>query len=433
MVKYPLDNTMNEQTLYRLIGQINSAFTPNAPIDSRTLFAGRKRQVGQLLSTIFQKGSHAVLFGERGVGKTSLAKTIYDFLILAFSEASGYRRCLTTCAEGMTFDDIWRSVFKQLTFETHDGTTTTLDQALPENPHSEHIRETFLLVDNPSIVVIDELDRIENPDVRVMLADTIKTLSDNAVKTTLILVGVADSVDELIGEHQSIERAIKQVPMPPMSKQELLQIVDNGVSSCSGIILQPEARERMADLAQGLPSYTHLLAREACLYAVQDARTYVTMDDLKAGIREAVDGHLASLLTLYNKAVTAPRGLYFKPVLLACALAVKDERGFFYANDIVEPLRAIIPTAPAVQSGTELKQFAQHLKDFSETRGPIFQRDGRRYRFIKPLMAPYVVLRGLADGLIQEPQLSRPPETSTLPEQLSLLPDVSAPEITPST
>jgi hypothetical protein len=46
---------------------------------------------------------------------------------------------------------------------------------------------------------------------------TIKTLSDNAssIKTTLILVGVADSVDELIGEHQSIERAIKQVPMPP--------------------------------------------------------------------------------------------------------------------------------------------------------------------------------------------------------------------------
>jgi hypothetical protein len=120
-----------------------------------------------------------------------------------------------------------------------------------------------------------------------------------------------------------------------MSKPELLQIVDNGVSSCSGITLQAEARERMADLAKGLPSYTHLLARESCLYVVQ-SRTYVTMDDLKAGISKSVDGHLASLLTLYNKAVTAPRGIYFKPVLLACALAAKDERGFFYANDIVE-------------------------------------------------------------------------------------------------
>jgi hypothetical protein len=45
-------------------------------------------------------------------------------------------------------------------------------------------------------------------------------------------------------------------------------------------------------------------------------------------------------------------------------------------------------------------------------------------------MAPYVILRGLADGLIEEPQLSRPPETSTLPEQLSLLSDVSAPGMT---
>jgi hypothetical protein len=44
-------------------------------------------------------------------------------------------------------------------------------------------------------------------------------------------------------------------------------------------------------------------------------------------------------------------------------------------------------------------------------------------------MEPYVVLRGLADGLIAETQLSHPPETSTGPVQLSLLSGVSAPPI----
>lgn len=338
-----------------------------------------------------------------------------------------------TCAEGMTFEDIWRSIFKQLTFEQPDGNTATLDEALPSNPNSENIREVFQLVDEPTMIIIDELDRIDDLQVKVMLADTIKTLSDNAIQTTLILVGVADSVDELIGEHQSIERALKQVPMPPMSKGELLEIVDNGISACDGMKIAPPVRERMADLAQGLPSYTHLLARESALNAVQNDRAEITTNDLNAGIKEAVDGQLASLLTLYNKAVTAPKGIYFKPVLLACALAEKDEKGFFYANNIVQPLRAIIPDAPAVRSATELQQFAQHLKDFSESRGPILERDGRRYRFVKPLMAPYVILRGLADGLIQEPQLSHPPETSTLPEQLLLLSDASPPGTTPST
>lgn len=415
--------TMTEQIKYRLIARVNSAFTPNTPIDSRSLFAGRKKQVEKLISTIFQKGSHAALFGERGVGKSSLARTIFDFLVLAFDEAPGYHRALLNSAEAMSFEDIWRAIFKQLTFQQGNGDTTTLDQALPENPNSENIREVFQLIDDPTIIIIDEFDRIEDADIRVRMADTIKTLSDNAIRTTLILVGIADSVDELVGEHQSIERAIKQVPMPRMTKAELLEIVDNGISNCQGLTIEPDARERMADLAQGLPSYTHLLARESALNAVRDDRTHVTMKDLDAGIKESVDGQLGTSLTLYTKATTAARGIYFKPVLLACALAPKNEKGFFYAKDIVASLKAIIENAPGIQ------QFAQHLKDFCEDRGPILERDGRRYRFIKPLMEPYVMLRGLADGLIKESQLTRPSASSTEPEQLSLLSDVAAPPL----
>lgn len=414
---------MDEPTKYRLIGQINRAFTPNTPIDSRSLFAGRKRQVESLISAIFQKGSHAVLFGERGVGKSSLARTIFDFLVLAFDDASGYHHALLNSAEAMNFADIWRAIFRQLTFEQPDGMTTTLDGALPENPNSEDIREAFQLVDYPTIITIDEFDRIEDHDTRVRMADTIKTLSDNAIRTTLLLVGVADSVDGLIGEHQSIERAIKQIPVPRMSKAELLEIVDNGIVNCAGLSIDPEARERMADFAQGLPSYTHLLARESALYAVRHNRTHIRMEDLEAGIKESVDGQLGTSLTLYNKATTAARGIYFKPVLLACALSPKDEKGYFYAKDIVEPLKAIIPNAPGIQ------QFAQHLRDFCENRGPVLERDGRRYRFIKPLMGPYVILRGLADGLIKESQLNHPSAASTLPEQLSLLSDDSAPPL----
>jgi hypothetical protein len=49
-------------------------------------------------------------------------------------------------------------------------------------------------------------------------------------------------------------------------------------------------------------------------------------------------------------------------------------------------------------------------------------------------MGPYVILRGLADGLIKESELSHPRVTSSEPEQLSLLSDVSAPllELCPS-
>ena len=410
---------MEERTKYRYIAEINSTFTPGSAIDSRDLFAGRTKQVEKVISTIFQKGSHAILFGERGVGKTSLANTLFDFLVLA--GRANYQRAKVNCSEGMSFTDIWRVAFNEVVFTNPEGNSLRLAEALPDNPGPEDIRMALQLVDDPSIIIIDELDRISNADVTTLLADTIKTLSDNAIKTTLVLVGVADAVDELIGEHPSVERPLKQIHMQRMSKAELLEIVDKGLGNIDGLSIGSAPRARMADLAQGLPFYTHMLARESALNAVRNERTNITMADLEVGIREAVTTHGETNLTTYNDAVTAPRGKYFKPVLLACALAEKDEKGFFYASNIVQPLQLI------TGKPLEIPAFAQHLKDFSEIRGPILEREGRRYRFRKPLMGPYVILRGLADRLIVESQLSHPPESSTEPEQLSLLLPSAAP------
>jgi hypothetical protein len=101
---------------------------------------------------------------------------------------------------------------------------------------------------------------------------------------------------------------------------------------------------------------------------------------------------------------------------LACALAPKDEHGFFYAKDVTQPLRLI------TSKKYDILAFARHLKLFyGQLRSPILERRGRQYRFVKPLMGPYVILRGLAEGLIKEEQLSHPSMTSSAPEQLSLL------------
>ena len=416
---------MEDTARYILIAGINQAFTPGSPIDSRDLFAGRKRQREKLINTIFQKGEHAILFGERGVGKTSLANILFDFLVVMGQFR--YQRARVNCAEGMSFEAIWRSAFKQLTFEQED-TTTPLDEALPQNPNSENVRETFQLLNDRSIIIIDELDKVNDRKIQRQLADTIKTLSDNAIGTTLIMVGVGDSIDQLIAEHRSIERAIVQVPMKRMAKSELLEIVDKGLSKCEGLTIEAAARDRTTDYSQGLPFYTHLLARESALEAVRSDRTQITMLDLDHAVREAVDSQLETNLTAYNTAVSAPRGKNFKPVLLACALADKNEQQWFYAKDVVAPLRLI------TSRKYDVPAFAKHLKAFCESnRGSILERRGPprkvQYRFVKPLMGPYVVLRGLADGLIAEGQLSHPSETSTEPEQLSLLPSPSSPPI----
>ena len=53
--------------------------------------------------------------------------------------------------------------------------------------------------------------------------------------------------------------------MPRMRKAELLEIIDKGLSQCQGLGIDPFVRERIADYSQCLPSFTHLLIREAAL------------------------------------------------------------------------------------------------------------------------------------------------------------------------
>ncbi len=59
-----------------------------------------------------------------------------------------------------------------------------------------------------------------------MMANTIKMLSDYSVNCTVVLVGVAENVNDLVGEHESIPRALEQIPMPRMSTGELREILE---------------------------------------------------------------------------------------------------------------------------------------------------------------------------------------------------------------
>jgi hypothetical protein len=62
------------------------------------------------------------------------------------------------------------------------------------------------------LVVFDEFDRLANMEARGLMSDTIKSLSDYGSSATVLVIGVADSVSDLIQEHQSIERVLMQIP-----------------------------------------------------------------------------------------------------------------------------------------------------------------------------------------------------------------------------
>jgi hypothetical protein len=246
------------------------------------------------------------------------------------------------------------------------------------------------------VVVIDEFDRVHDAAVRHLFADTLKALSDQAVPATIILVGVADSVDQLIEEHPSIERSLAQIHMPTKSADELAEIIDKGMAVAK-LDVDGDFREDVVRLAHGLPNYVHLLAQNAAKHAVKAGRQTVIRLDLDPAIQRSLEMVDESVLQAYHRATTSNRETLYKDVLLACALAPRDERDTFSAVDVRDQLVAI------TDEYRDIPAFAGHLKDFSGTgdRGGILDRLGTQrkyqYRFKNPLLPPFVLMKGRLD------------------------------------
>ena len=219
---------------YNLVAKIARSFSPSAPIDKKALFAGRASQILEAINAFHQRGQHAVIFGERGVGKTSLSNVLLEILgPQVATPACGPINCDQTT----TFESLWQTIFKEMPLSSErvsNGFTTetnsekgSLADLLPGKPTPDAIRAILQRIDK-SVIVIDEVDRINDRSTTTLLADTIKNLSDHSVDSTIVLAGVADSVDTLISEHESVQRALVQIRMPRMSETELFEIVEKG-------------------------------------------------------------------------------------------------------------------------------------------------------------------------------------------------------------
>jgi hypothetical protein len=157
-----------------------------------------------------------------------------------------------------------------------------------------------------------------------------------------MIVGVADSVDELVGDHHSVERALSQVLMPRMSVPELEEIIERGCNELE-LSVEPDARRRIAYLSEGLPYYTHLLSLHAAQHAIMDDRDKIYPGDVDVGIREGVGKAQASIRSAWQTATRSPRPeSLFEEVLLACALAPKDALGYFTASAVRDPMSVIM-------------------------------------------------------------------------------------------
>ena len=379
-----------------LYKRVNKVFTPSAPINNHALFAGRTSQLARILDTVWQPGQHAIIFGERGVGKTSLANVL---LQLVDEQQDGDLTLISvSCGTGEFFELIWFKIFAEL-----EGVPATpTDSALQSITPQSICRRLQAYGQDLVITIIDEFDQLgrnsknRSKDMSQM-ASTIKNLSDRSDNVTLVLVGIASSVEELIEEHQSIERCLVQIKMPRMSPQEQRQILDRGMDQLE-MSMQDQVKDYIVFLSQGLPHYVHSLALYASRAAIASNSNDVSIKHLSFAISEVCSNTQHSITDAYSRAVSSSRNTSIHPeVLLACALAKVDEVGYFRPTDVKETLSLI--------RGTSSSNFRKHLHEFcSEERGHILSQAGKpqnyRFRFSNAMMPSHIIIQALSSKMI---------------------------------
>lgn len=391
-------------------------FTPSSPIAEHDLFAGRAAQIRTLMEATEERGKHAVLYGEAGVGKTSLAKVYAELFPPTLRYLQSFRVQVDPSDD---FSSIWRKLFRDIHIRT-------IRQGNPEDQEVElaslasfyegqtivpdDIRRELDAVFKPAqipIIVIDEFDKVRDPDAHTLMANTIKSLSDYGVNTTIVLVGVAESITALIGEHPSVMRCIEQVHMPRMNIHERKEILDKRIPKL-GMKLHQDALWKIAELSRGLPSYVHLLGLYSTQSAIDRKTLLITETDVDNAISRVLQRLQESLSEKYHTATHSNRGdNLYQEVLLACALAESDDRGSFTPMSIAKNLTRILGREKEMPTSA----FQQHLIKFiSDERGKVLTRTGRerayRFRFSDPAMQPYVILKGIESGKVGKEALT---------------------------
>src|SRR3954468_6578163 len=102
----PLDEKFRRKAL------IHSTFTPGTPVNRLDLFSGRDKQINTVLGAVFSPGQHVAIYGERGVGKSSLANLIYDMVV--GTGKHNFIPARINCSAVISFHEIWREIFKQI-------------------------------------------------------------------------------------------------------------------------------------------------------------------------------------------------------------------------------------------------------------------------------------------------------------------------------
>lgn len=267
--------------------KIFAAFNPAQPVEDRTELLGRSRELDELLRAMLDLHAHAVLYGARGAGKTSLVRGFGDH-----ADERGYVVLYLSCGSGGSFSSIFAPYLADLPDacfapDARDSAHAAI-RALPPEFDARAFAAVLAHVTNRDLIfVVDEFDRVEDPVALGEIAALLKLLTDLRARVQMLFVGIAGNVNELIEAHPSLRRHLVAVPLGRFDPSGVDALFANGERRTS-LLFTPTARQVIADMARGSPYHLRLFCFCAAMATVDAQSQTVGEREVEHGLRLAL-------------------------------------------------------------------------------------------------------------------------------------------------
>jgi len=408
---------------------------PSRAIESIEHLFDRERQLNRIEEALSSPGRHVFIYGDRGAGKTSLARTA------AFKHhPSVGEPVYSACGQQTSFSAIVRDIASQLDNRSHlRNTDKTLSAGAKasvngfglEGSYSEKetqreltgldlnaataaIKEASTARPGRSVIVVDEFENLPSVEDRHLFAELIKQLSDRGVPVSLIFCGIGGSLEDLLQGHNSAQRYIEEVqlPSPPLSYTGRWAIIDAACEAL-GLTLNQDSRLRIAQVSDGFPHYVHLVGQKLFWGAFRAPTPVVelTPEDYMEAVKEALGSVESRLRSAYDVATKKDQDTY-QEVLWAVADHFELERNNrrVYNESYVRVMEDV--GRPALS----FDDFQARLTNLKSARhGSILKSERRGWiRFSENLLRGYVRLVAESKGVRLALEHERGPEPKPL-------------------
>lgn len=198
----------------------------------------------------------------------------------------------------------------------------------------------------------------------------------------MLVVGIAETGGQLIGEHPSVQRCLKETELGGMSESELSEIILQGADKLD-LKFDEQVMMRIVRVSGRYPHFTQLLALKCAEEAIANDRKDVTVADLDVAIESAVDDAEGTLSRRYKEATRSYNTDMYRKVLVAAADIGQSE---FTAKELREAIKEETGD-PITQN--RLNNYLSRL--VSEGRDSVLRRVRKGiYKFNDPRMPSYV-------------------------------------------